>query len=175
MGEEKNEGMPEAFAIENDSVAEWALGKIKEATEERDRLLSLVREKEDELAAKKTEIERKYDQDTGYLKICLQRYMGTVPCKVTKTQETYQLLSGKLIRKLPTTEYAVDKEKLLTWLKANKRDDLVKTEESPRWGDLKKLVTGDPNTGLVTIEDTGELVEGVEAKLSEPKFDIKLG
>lgn len=163
------------FKIREDSTAEWALGKIKEATEERDRLLDLVKEKEEELARKKAEIVDKYVQETSYLKHCLQEYMDTVKCKSTKTQDTYQLLSGKLIRKKPTTEYTVNSEELLAWLAESGRNDLIKTETSPRWGELKKLLTGDPETGAVMIEETGELVEGVKATATDPKFDIKLG
>lgn len=174
MGEERNDEVLTAFVIENDSTAEWALGKIKEATAERDRLLSLVREKEDELEEKKHQIEDKFEKETSYLRYCLQRYMETVECKSTKTQDTYQLLSGKLIRKKPSVDFDVDKETLLAWLTENGRTDLVKVETSPRWGELKKLLTGDPETGAAMIETTGELVEGVKATMSEPKFDIKL-
>lgn len=175
MGTEEKDEVLQGFTIDDDSKAEWALEKIKEATDERDRLLNLVKEKEAELAAKKAGITDKYERETGYLKGLLQQYMETVECKSTKTQETYQLLSGKLIRSKPKTDYTVDDEKLLAWLKANYRIDLIKTESKPRWGELKKLLSGNPETGVVIIEETGEIVEGVEAKLTEPKFDIKLG
>lgn len=165
----------EKFKITNDTVAEWALAKIKEAQEERDRLLALVKEKEAELSEKKNSIENKYEQETGYLKFCLSEYMSTVPCKSTKTQDTYQLLTGKLIRKKPATEYTVDSEKLLTWLKQTGREDFIKVESKPIWGELKKLLTGDPETGIACIAETGEIVEGVEANLTESKFDVKLG
>lgn len=175
MGNEEKDEVLQGFTIDDDSKAEWALEKIKEATEERDRLLNLIKEKEAELAAKKAGITEKYERETGYLKGLLQQYMNTVECKSTKTQDTYQLLSGKLIRKKPTTEYKVDDEKLLAWLSDNGHEELIKTESKPRWGELKKLLTGDPESGLTMIEGTGELVDGVEAKLTEPKFDIKLG
>ena len=163
------------FSISDDSTAEWALGKIKEATDDRDRLLLLVKEKEEALAEQKAAIVDKYVQETSFLKYCLEQYMATVKCKSTKTQDTYQLLSGKLVRSKPKTDYNVDDEKLLAWLSDNGHEELIKTESKPRWGELKKLLTGDPETGLAMIEGTGELVDGVEAKLTEPKFDIKLG
>ena len=161
------------FTITDDSAAEWALGKIKEAAEERDRLMALVEEKKAALDEQADKITVRYERDTNYLRYLLQQYMGSVKCKSTKTQDTYQLLTGKLVRKHATTSYEVDKDKLLGWLKENRRDDLIKVETSVRWADVKKLITGNPDTGLCVMGDTGEVLEGVTAVQTPEKFEIK--
>jgi hypothetical protein len=99
--------------------------------------------------------------------------MNSVKCKSTKTQETYQLLSGKLVRKHAAIDYDVDSAKLAAWLQENGHTALVKTEVKPMWAEVKKLLNGDPTTGAVTLADTGELVEGITANQTAEKFSIK--
>lgn len=163
----------ERFQIDNDSKAEWALSKIKEAEEERDRLLALIAAKRDELEAAEDKVEDDYLRDTEWLRYQLQMYMGTVKCKSTKTQDTYQLLSGKLVRKHAGTEFAVDRPKLVEWLLANDRKDLVKVSMTPVWADVKKQISGDPETGVCVFADTGEQIDGVTAVQTEETFNIK--
>lgn len=161
------------FEITNDELAEWALGKIKEETEERDRLLALVDAKRQDLILQEQDIIDRCDKSTSFLRYKLQQYMGTVKCKSTKTQDSYQLLSGKLIRKKPSVDYKVDKDELVAWLMEHEYADLIKVDVYPMWGEVKKKLTGDPETGIVMISDTGEVVDGVSAALTEEKFDIK--
>ena len=163
----------ETFSITDDSVAEWALEKIKDATEERDRLLALVKEKEVELDEKKQAIMDKYERGTSFLMFKLKDYMETVKVKSTKTQDTYQLLSGKLVRKKAVLDYAVDSEKLLHWLEDNNRSDLIKVTRAPMWGELKKHLSGDLETGCVIMAESGEVIDGVQAVEKPESFDIK--
>ena len=163
------------FVIDDDSKAEWALGKIQAAEQERDRLLKLVNEKWEQLVAQQEKIENDYERDTSYLKYLLQQYMGTVTTKKTKTQETYQLLSGKLIRKHGTPDFKRDDGKLLQWLKDNGRVGLIKTKEEPAWAELKKHLVADPDSGMAMIDETGEVVDGITVTPGVDKFDIKFG
>ena len=164
----------ERFSITDDSKAEWALEKIREAKEEHDRLIALVDEKEFTLKQQRDEIEARYDRDTSYLKHLLEEYMQTVAVKSTKTQDTYQLLSGKLVRKRPSVTFEVDDAKLLEWLDSTNREDMIKTTRKPAWAEIKKLLTGDAETGLAVIEETGECVDGIKAVETPGSFDIKL-
>ena len=60
----------------------------------------------------------------------------------------------------------------MPWLRANGYDNLVKVEESAKWGELKKLLayTGD----IATIESTGEIVEGVTAYAAPDTFTVDI-
>lgn len=161
----------ERFVIDSDDRAEWALGKIKEAQEERDRLLALVEEKKHQLEQRQEEILKRYDSDTGYLLGLLDEYMTTVKVKKTKTQDTYQLLSGKLVRKYGGVTYKRDDAALVKWLEDNGHKDLVNVTVTPKWGEFKKLLQAEGP--VVTIAETGEVVDGIVAYEAPVTFDIK--
>lgn len=158
------------FVIDNDSKAEWALKKIKEAQDEHDRLLALVIEEEQLLQAKKEQIDKRLDNTTAYLRSLLLSYMETVKCKETQTQRSYQLLTGKLIRKKGTIDFVRDEEKLLAWTQANK-PDLVKAKYSVDWNTLKKTLTVTPKGEVITEE--GELLDCITTEQKPDKFEIK--
>lgn len=158
------------FVIDNDSKAEWALKKIKEAQDEHDRLLALVVEEEQLLQTKKEQIDKRLDSDTAYLRSLLMAYMESVKCKETQTQKSYQLLTGKLIRKKGTIDYIRDEDKLLEWTKQNK-PDLVKTKYSVDWSTLKKSLTVTPKGEVIT--DEGELLDCITTEIKPDKFEIK--
>lgn len=162
-----------SFEIDNDDKAEWALSKIREAQEEHDRLMALVDKQQAALDERRAQIDKQLDRDTEYLKYLLSAYMNSVKCKSTKTQDTYQLLSAKLVRKHAALDFDVDSTKLAAWLQENGHAALVKTEVKPMWAEVKKLLSGDPATGAVTFADTGELVEGIKANQTAEKFSIK--
>lgn len=163
----------EAFVIDNDSKAEWAVRKIKEAADERDRLLDLIAMEECRIATEKEAIMMRYRNETGWMTNQLEHYMQTVKCKETKTTKTYQLLTGRLKIKKGGIDYKRDNESLLAWAKAN-RSELVKikTEESVDWATLKKSVelTDD---GLIDTE-TGVAIEGVTAEQKPDTFEVEL-
>lgn len=161
------------FVILDDDLAEWALKRIKEAEDEHTRLIALVDKEQEKLDERRRYFDNQLERDTAFLKAALADYMRRVPCKSTKTQDSYQLLSGKLVRRKAGVDYEVNAEALAKWLNENGREDLVKVTVAPRWGDLKKLLTGDTESGAVTIASTGEMVEGVKAIENPEKFTIK--
>lgn len=162
-----------AFVIDSDEKAEWALKKIKDAQEEHDRLIALVDAEQERLNERRNMIDLALDRDTDFLRSQLAAYMRTVKCKATKTQESYQLLTGKLVRKIPSVEFEVDNDALAKWLGENGREDLLNVSVKPKWGEFKKLVTGDAESGAVVIAATGEAVDGIKAVESHEKFSIK--
>ena len=159
----------EQFEITDDSTAEWAIKKIIEAKKERQRLLELVDAEKANLEIKKDQINKRYETDTGFLLSKLNVYLDTVDRKKTKTQETYQLLSGKLVRKFSKQKLVPDKEGLLEWCKQN-APEYVKHTEEPMWGEVKgKFSIID---GAVIYSDTGELVTCVGVEETPMTFDV---
>lgn len=73
---------------------------------------------------------------------------------------------------LGTVKATVDDSKLVPWLRENGYGDLVKVEESAKWGELKKLLayTGE----IATIQSTGEIVEGVTAYETPATFTVDI-
>ena len=94
------------------------------------------------------------------------------PTKTTKTTEKYRLLSGTLTLKKGGTKATPDDAKLVPWLKANGFGDYVKTEESAKWGELKKGLTFVGS--VATITETGEIVEGITVTEQPDIFKVDL-
>ena len=169
-GADENAPKPE-FTIDNDRTAEWALKKIREEKEEYDRIKALADEVIAEAAHKAEQAKKRFEANSSFLTSKLAQYFEAVPKKATKTQETYRLLSGTLVRKFGGTKAEPDKEKLATWLKANGYNDYIKTVEEPKWGEFKKLVNLEGS--IATITDTGEIVEGITLIDTPPEFKVK--
>ena len=160
----------EGWVIEDDSMADWAARKVLEEKEEHDRLIALVIAERDRLAEKEAEIKRRYEQKTGFLLSRLEQYMRTVKTRDTATQSSYALLNAKLVYKKPRVDLAPT-EGLLDWLEAN-RPELVKVTKEPMWSEVKKRVS-QIGENVYAFADTGEIVDGITAKETPGKFEVK--
>lgn len=151
------------FVIDTDSKAEWAMGKIAEARRERERWVTWYNSKIEE-------INTQTDFETANLERLLEEYFATVPHKVTKTQESYKLPSGKLIRKTQNPEFRRDDSAVIAWAREN-APEYIKTVEQLDWASLKGA-TGIFDGHIVT--DDGEIVPGVEVIEREPRFVVEV-
>ena len=149
------EGEGEGFQILNDQMAEWALGKIREAKAER--------EKWEAFYGAKLEQIRKDTQNTiDYMTLLLQRYFDAQERRITKTGiEKYSLPSGELIRKPAGLDYKRDDTALLAWCEAH-LPEAVKVTRKAGWAEVKAY-----------IKATGEIPDGVEPYETEPVFTVK--
>lgn len=153
------------FRITDDRCADWAIRKIAEERSEYNRLKDLADQQKAAIEEKVEAARRRMENGTAFLTSCLADFFNTVPHKTTKTTEKYRLLSG-------TLKATVDDAKLVPWLRENGYGDLVKVEESAKWGELKKLLayTGE----IATIQSTGEIVEGVTAYETPATFTVDI-
>lgn len=162
------------FHITNDNTADWALRVIRDNEAERDRIIDIAKAQIEELKAQIEEITAKYDNESNFLKNCLAEYVMNVPRKETKTQETYQLLSGKLIVKKAAQKLVPNDETIINYLESNELSEYVKIKKSPDWAEFKKTLS--IVDGKVINTNTGEVVPteviGIEDVPSS--FDIKL-
>lgn len=165
MRAEENE-----FTIDSDEMAEWALKKVLAAKKEKERLTALIDAERARLDSTQEDVDKRYENDTSYLLFKLSEYFKTVEHKETKTQESYQLLSGKLVFKKPTQKLEQQKEALLEWCKEN-APEYVRTEQSVEWGQIKKCmkIVGES----VIYDATGEIVQGVAVTETAGTFDVK--
>jgi len=165
------EDQPEAFTIDTDAKADWAVQVIKQESEDTERLIKIADEKIEAIEAQKEQLRASLENRTRYLKGLLHQYFMTVPHKETKTQEQYKLLDGSLVFKKPSFKMAPDREKLLAYVKANNLHDFVKIKEDVDWASYKKeceivggkvvnVQTGDllPEDIITVEEDPGEFV-----------------
>lgn len=168
---EQPEDEAKVFAITDDNTADWALKKISEERKELERLKAIAEQQIEEIQLKVKHLEESTERKTSFLKGCLAQYFETVPHKATKTQETYKLLSGSLVFKLPAQKMVKDDEKLLEYFKQNNMSEYIKTKETPAWAEFKK--------NLSIVDDkvidmsTGEVVEVVKVEETAGSFDVK--
>lgn len=161
--------MSEEFKISTDYEAEWAVKKIKSAKQEYERIKKIA---DDTIADTLNMLEthkKKCDNETAFLKHALEEYFNTVEHKVTKTQESYQLLSGKLVRKRGTTDWERDNDTLINFLKANAAE-YVKVSETVDWAGFKKQITS--INGKAYLNETGEEVPGITTSVKPDTFEV---
>ena len=165
--------MVETFKIENDKTADWAINMIHEAETERDRLITLAEDQIKDLTEKIEELKEKCENETKFLRSCLQMYFETVPSKETKTQKTYKLLSGTLVLKKATTKIAHNDEKLLEYLENNDGKDFIKLKKSVDWAEFKKELT--VTDGKVVDTELGIILPDEICTVEDvpPSFTIK--
>jgi len=153
----------EGFSIKDDRGAEYALKRIRETQAEVDVFRVYYDEQIRRMQERADGIRSFY---TGHL----ERYFNGVPHKSTKTTESYELPSAKLVLKQQAPEFVRDEDKILEWLKQSGETQFIKVKETPNWAELKKNV--DVSGCDCIYKDTGEIVPGVEVVPREPKFDV---
>ena len=168
-----NYELNETFTVKDDNTADWALRAIRDDEAERDRLIAIANHQIEELNAQIEEIREKYDRKTAFLKACLAMYMNDVPHKETKTQETYQLLTGKLVLKKASQKMVPNDEALVKYLETEKCSELIKVIRKPDWATVKKSLT--IMDGDVVNTMTGEVIDPTIIAIEDvpASFDIK--
>ena len=173
IGENPVEQEKPRFVIDSDAKADWAVRKIEEEKQEYDRIKELAEEQIARIEQKLEAADRRFCQSTAYLRSLLGEYFMQVPHKRTKTQETYRLLSVKLVMKLPKAKTVYDEAELIEFLKANGYNDYIKKEEKAWWGEFKKLL--DLSSGQVAVlKDTGEMVECIRITETPAEFKVEV-
>ena len=158
------------WRIADDACADWAVRKIAEERAELNRIKALADEQISRIMDKVEAAERRYQNGTDFLTSKLAEYFQTVPHKKTKTKHSYRLLSGTLSMKIGGVSMKQNDEKLLEYLRSSGNEDLIKTTETPMWGEFKKRleIVG----GVVIDHNTGEIVEAVEVITKPDTFVV---
>lgn len=156
----------DGFTVQDDGQAEWCLKKILEAQADK-------RKWKQHYEAQLAKVNEAADSSIQYFTAKLEEYFESVPHKETKTQESYRLPSGKLVRKHQNPEYVTDNAALVPWLEQNFMNQLVKIEKKADWAGLKKVVQLTPD-GLHVATDDGEIVPGVSVQQRPDVFKIEM-
>ena len=166
------EQQSQRWRITDDGCADWALKKIKLEKDEHDRIVALAQQEIARLTDQIAKADRRYEQNTSFLTSMLAEFFELVPHKKTKTgTESYRLLNGQLVKKPAAVKMQPDDEKLVAWLRAAGREDLIKVETKAMWGELKKQIE---MVGTVAMmPDTGEIIEGIDVVEVPPAFSVK--
>lgn len=149
--------------IENDVEAEEAIATIKSAKNQVEKMTAWY----------KQALEQIKEQQEGIIQneiARLEGYFSKVPHNVGKSSESYQLPSGKLVRKKPQPEYKQDETILLPWVKKN-APKFLKVKESVAWIDLKKATKLSADGSNILMD--GEVVPGVMVIDRDEEFKVE--
>lgn len=126
----------------------------------------------DYYAKKIDEVNQKCDRNVAYQKRKLRDYFMTVPHRSTKTMEACDLPNGRLSMSFSKQSLVPNKEAILARLKKDGESEYIKIKEELDWSGYKsRLFISE--MGDVLDKETGEIVEDVEVKTSEPEFSVK--
>lgn len=168
--DEENDSENSGFVIDNDNKADWALEKIRQEREERDRLINLAKDKIDYYKQEIEKIESRCETSTSYLQSQLATYFETVKHKKTKTRESYKLLNGSLVKKYGGYKYDYDDDTFVDYLK-NNYPQLVTVIERPQWDEFKKITELTAEGDIINTE-TGEVLGFIKAAKKPDEFRV---
>lgn len=161
----------------NDVQADEMITEIKEMESDKLRFENIAKQKIDIINhSLESSIVRINDQ-IQFHKDQLAAFFLTVNKKDSKTQQSYSLLSGKLVMKKATTKLVHDDKKLIEYCKTNASEYIKQiVTDTLDWKGFKSNI--EILNDQIFSSSTGEVLEGLsEIGLSieevAPKFDIK--
>lgn len=159
--------------IHDDSYADWTIAKIKNLQAELERKKMFIENKKAALDDWYEKEKKAIDNDIAFYTSRLQQYFDSLDPKMLtkgKTQLSYSLPSGKLVKKLEKPEFKRNDETLLPWIEQN-APDYVKIKKDINWAELKKQLSINGNKAI--LSDTGEVVEGITIENKPAEFEVK--
>lgn len=165
----------EGWRITDDSMADWAIDKIKNIKNEYNRKEMVAKNKIAQIEMWLQKQKEDAERQIAFFEAKLREYFETLPkqhLKITKTQKQYKLPSGTLKIKYRQPEFIRDDKKLVEWIEAGGMSDFIKIKKMPKWEELKKHVKVEGNK--VVFVETGEIIDGIEVQEREPEFVVEV-
>ncbi|AUN10645.1 host-nuclease inhibitor Gam family protein [Clostridium botulinum] len=170
-----DEGIEKAqvSVIGNDTHADEKIQEIKELEEEKTRIEMIAKNR---IAAIKEQLRiktEKINNEIDFNKEQLMAYTRNLKMKETKTQKSYNLLSGKLVIKKSKINLNHDDTKILEHLLNAKDETYIKKEPKLKWGEMKKDLEVKDNQ--IVNKATGEIldIEGLTLEKTNEILEIK--
>ena len=165
----------EKWEIKSDEEADWwieiheeKLAEIRRLKMQLENKIAFYKEKLDKVVKEEEYIMEKRDGK-------LAEYFETLDekdMKKTKTMLKYRLPSGELVKKFPGPQFKRDNDTLTKWLEENQMDEYIEVKKQAKWGELKRKTKVVGNA--VVLEETGEIVEGVEVIERPAEFKVEV-
>lgn len=161
----------DSFHIDNDGLADWAVSKLHEIKEEKDRVQRIYDERVAVLQGAYAKQMEMLDSGEAFFLGKLEEYFHSVPAKETKTQRSYKLLSGTLKWTKPKKDFEHDDVEILSALESAGIEEWTKVTKKLDWSGLKKSLSID---GDDIVNADGEVVEipGLRVTMKEGKFTV---
>ena len=171
------------FEIKTAQQADWAISKIAEERARAEFFINCAKEEKARLDNQIKDAEKKLENATSFLTSKLGQFLEKeeVPKKETKTQISVTLPAGKIVKKLPKTEFIMQSGEDITKHKSDEDfikeikgidESFIKQTEEVMWGELKKKLAVDDDGG-VYVKDTGEYIESITTQQTLPSIEIK--
>ncbi|SDX75616.1 host-nuclease inhibitor Gam family protein [Tepidimicrobium xylanilyticum] len=165
----------EGWKIKNDEQADWwieineeKLAEIRRLKMQLQNKIAFYKEKLDKVIKEEEAIiERRDSKLAEYFETLDEKQM-----KKTKTMMKYRLPSGELVKKFPGPQFKRDNDTLTKWLEENQMDEYIEVKKQAKWGELKRKTKVVGNA--VVLEETGEIVEGVEVIERPAEFKVEV-
>jgi len=158
-----------------DFEADNLVTSIKMAEQEKLRFNKIAKDKIQNVELMLADKINTLDGEIQFKKDQLTAFFLTVDKKDSKTQQSYSLLSGKLVMKKATQKIVHDDVLFMDWAWKHKLKYVeVKQVNKLDWAGLKKDFS--IVNGMILDNATGEILEGIEGLFIEdiaPQFDIK--
>lgn len=172
------------FEIKTAQQADWAISKIAEERARAEFFINCAKEEKARLDNQIKDAEKKLENATSFLTGKLGQFLEKeeIPKKKTKTQISVTLPAGKIVKKLPKTEFIMQGGEEVTKHKSDEDfikeikeidESFIKQTEEVMWGDLKKKLAVDDDGG-VYVKDTGEYIESITTQQTLPSIEIKV-
>lgn len=172
------------FEIKTAQQADWAISKIAEERARAEFFINCAEEEKARLDNQIKDAKNKLENATSFLTGKLGQFLEKeeVPKKKTKTQISVTLPAGKIVKKLPKTEFIMQGGEDITKHKSDENfikeikgidESFIKQTEEVMWGDLKKKLSVDDEGG-VYVKDTGEYIESITTQQTLPHIEIKI-
>jgi hypothetical protein len=163
----------QAFAIDNDGSADWALRKIKQCQNRIDEIQATAKEQISLIERWMLDEAKKEEDSIVYFTGLLDNYHRKLYEEDPRRFKSIKLPNGVIKRVKTQPTFERDEEELLRWLeKQGNMENFINRTAKAKWGELKKQVAVSGNVCVMPI--TGEVVEGVTVTHNEEAFKVEV-
>lgn len=167
----------ERFKVNDDHKANWALKKIRELKEVKQKKEEFAQKEIDEVKSWLADETSKLDDKISYFEGLLTQYALELKAQ-DKKLKTKSLPAGKLQFRKQVPKWKYDKDKLLKSVQDAGLKELIKVKKSVDKRKLKQKIevisSPKSNVCIAMVADTGEILEGIEVVERDEKFKIKV-
>ena len=165
-----NQVAPEdGFKVNDESKANWALRKIKELQEEKEKNIAFAEKEISNIDLWLSQENEKAQRDIDYFQGLLSAYALEKRDEDPKFK-SLKLPNGSIRFKKQQPAFKYDNAALLDYLKKSEETDLIRIKEEPNKSAIKKLFIVQDDS--LINPNTGEIVEGVTIEKRDDKFEV---
>ena len=158
----------EAFRVNDDSSASWAMRKLAEINAQLDANNAMHEREIERLHQWLEQVNTPLNRDALYFRSLLEDYARRE--RMEKDRKTINLPHGKVSTRPATDKWEVDTEHLLAFLNQNDLKDLIKVKEEPSLTAMKQYLT--VTDDLKVLTPNGEVVPHIRIQRGDISVSV---